>query len=340
MLKLYDLSINGVKNPPYAPCKDLYIGWKLDSDNTGVLQRAYTASIAKTGDDVPAWVSEGTTRSVHIPVDGILESHTDYILTVTATDNHGETATATLAFATALNPEDWQGKWIKPKKLVTGWAPYLRTKFRVKNGIKAAKLFVSGLGCGEYYINNQKISEDLIDPPMTNYEREVFYRVYDVTAFIKEGKNAFAALLGEGFYAQSRVWSHTGFYYGDPCLMARLELILEDGTKTVLVTDTDGSWSYKYSPIVLNNIYGGETYDTRLETPDFADPDGDEEGWGSVVEDATPKGELKLCMMPPIRIFKELPAVAVTNCSGKDGSADHCGHLHERLSRRRAGTVF
>ena len=41
MLKLYDLSINAVKNPAYAPCKELYIGWKLDSDQTGVLQTAY-----------------------------------------------------------------------------------------------------------------------------------------------------------------------------------------------------------------------------------------------------------------------------------------------------------
>ncbi len=321
MLKLYDLSINAVKNTAYAPCKDLYIGWKLDSDNTGVLQTAYKAAITKAGCDTPAWAGEGTTKSIHIPVDAILESRTDYILTVTATDNHGETATATLDFSTALNPEDWQGKWIKPKKLMMGWAPYLRKKFAVEGTVTKARLYVSGLGCGEYYINNQKISEDLIDPPMTNYEREVFYRAYDVTPFVQEGKNAFAALLGEGFYAQSRVWSHTGFYYGDACLMAQLELTFADGTKTVLATDTDSSWSYKYSPIVLNNVYGGETYDSRLETPDFADPDSDEDGWCAVVEDTTPKGELKLCMIPPIRIFKELPAVAVTNCSGKDDGA-------------------
>jgi alpha-L-rhamnosidase len=311
MLKLYDLSINAAKNPAFAPCKDLYIGWKLDSDNTGVLQTAYKAAITKVGYETPAWTDEGSTKSVHIPVDAVLESRTDYILTVTATDNHGETATAHLRFATAMKPEDWQGKWIKPKKLMMGWAPYLRTKFEVQSGVASAKLYVCGLGCGEYYINNQKISEDLIDPPMTNYEREVFYRAYDVTSFIKEGKNAFAALLGEGFYAQSRVWSHTGFYYGDSCLMAQLELTFEDGTKTVLATDTDGSWSYKYSPIVLNNVYGGETYDTRLETPDFADPNGDEEEWGSVVEDTVPKGELKLCMMPPVRVIRTLPALSV-----------------------------
>ena len=318
MLKLYDLSVNAVKNPLFTPCRDLYIGWKLDSSNRDVLQTAYKAVITKAGAESPVWVGEGTHKSHHIPVDAALESRTDYTLTVTVTDNHGDTAAATLPFATALTPADWQGKWIKPKKHITGWAPYLRRKFTVTGEIAKARLYVSGLGCGEYYLNNQRIAEDLIDPPMTNYEREVFYRAYDVTSLVKEGKNAFAALLGEGFYAQSRVWSHTGFCYGDVCLLAQLELTAADGTQTVLSTDTDGAWTYAYSPIVLNNVYGGETYDTRLETPDFSDPEGGEEGWGPVAEDTTPKGELKLCMMPPIRIFKELPAVSVTNCSGRD----------------------
>lgn len=319
MLKLYDLSINAVKNTAYAPCKDLYIGWKLDSDNTGVLQTAYKAAITKAGCDAPAWTGEGTTKSIHIPVDAVLDSRTDYTLTVTVSDNHGETASATLDFSTALNPEDWQGKWIKPKKHIEGWAPYLRTKFEAKAGIKEAKLYVCGLGCAEYYINGHKISEDMIDPPISNYEREVFYRVYDVTAYLSE-KNAFAALLGEGWYSQSRVWGSHGMKFGDVCLLAQMDIIYEDGSKQTVVTDTE-TWKYKYSPIVLNNLYGGETYDTRLETPDFADYDGDEEEWGCVVEDTTPRGELKLCMMPPVRVIRTLPAVSVKQASGKEDGA-------------------
>ena len=186
MLKLYDLSINAVKTPAYAPCKDLYIGWKLDSDQTDVLQTAYTAAIVKVGCETPAWTGEGTTKSIHVPVDAVLDTRSDYTLTVTVTDNHGETATASVDFFTAIAPEEWAGQWIKPKRHIEGWAPYLRTKFEAKAGIKAAKLFVCGLGCGEYYINGQKVSEDMIDPPFTNYEKEVFYRIYDVTALISE----------------------------------------------------------------------------------------------------------------------------------------------------------
>ncbi len=319
MLKLYDLSINAVKTPAYAPCKDLYIGWKLDSDQTDVLQTAYTAAIVKVGCDTPAWMGEGTTKSIHVPVDAVLDTRSDYTLTVTVTDNHGETATASVDFFTAIAPEEWAGQWIKPKRHIEGWAPYLRTKFEVGAGVKSAKLFVCGLGCGEYYINGRKITEDMIDPPFTNYEKEVFYRIYDVTSFIAE-KNAFAALLGEGWYSQSRVWTRTGFKYGDACLLARLEITLDNGECQVITTNT-ADWKYKYSPITMNNLYGGETYDCRLETPDFADYNGDEEEWGPVVEDTVPKGELKLCMMPPVRVIRTLPAVSVKQTSGKEDGA-------------------
>ena len=123
MLKLYDLSINAVKTPAYAPCKDLYIGWKLDSDHTDVLQTAYTAAIVKVGCETPAWTGEGTTKSIHVPVDAVLDTRSDYTLTVTVTDNHGETATASVDFFTAIAPEEWAGQWIKPKRHIEGWAP-------------------------------------------------------------------------------------------------------------------------------------------------------------------------------------------------------------------------
>ena len=319
MLKLYDLSINAVKNPAYAPCKDLYIGWKLDSDQTNVLQATYKATVTKAGCDVPAWVGEGTTKSIHVPVEAVLDSRSDYTLTVTVTDNHGETATASVDFFTAITPSEWAGQWIKPKRHIEGWAPYLRTKFKVGCGVKSAKLFVCGLGCGEYYINGQKVTEDMIDPPFTNYEKEVFYRIYDVTTLLSE-KNAFAALLGEGWYSQSRVWTRTGFKYGDVCLLAQLEITLENGEKQIITTNT-ADWTYKYSPITMNNLYGGETYDCRLETPDFADYDGDEEEWGPVIEDTTPRGELKLCMMPPVRIIRSMPAISVKQTSGREDGA-------------------
>lgn len=322
MLKLYDLSVNAIKNPTFVPCEGLYIGWKLNSDRTDVIQRSYIARIYlddKNQHTVPVWEQKGTSQSVHVVVDTHLKSRSDYILTITVEDNYGETATESIRFGTAIAQHEWMGQWIKPQKHIEGWAPYLRTKFVVCDEVKAAKLYICGLGCGEYYLNGRKISEDMIDPPFTNYEREVLYRIYDVTDFIQP-QNALAALLGEGWYSQSRAWNYRGFKYGDVCLLAQLEIEYEDGTKQIVSTDTE-HWQYKYSPIVLNNLYAGEMYDARLETPDYSDNFGDDDGWGRVVEDTVPRGELKLCMMPAIHTVRSIPAVSVRKVSGKSDGA-------------------
>ncbi len=319
MLKLYDLSVNAVKNPTSIPYENPEIGWKLDSDRTDVMQASYRIVITTAADssfDTGTVVSDA---SVHIPLKVTLPTGTDCTITVSVTDNYGDTAEETLSVHTALAPDEWEAQWIKPRRHIEGWAPYLRTKFAAKPGVASAYLYVCGLGCGEYYINNQKVSEDLIDPPFTNYEREVLYRIYDVTSLIGE-RNALAALLGEGWYSQSRVWGSHGMKYGDCCLIARLEIEYADGERQVITTNTE-DWTYQYSPIVLNNLYGGETYDCRLEIPDFADPDGDEEGWGAVVEDTTPRGTLRLCEMPAVRVTRTLPAVSVTQASGKNDGA-------------------
>lgn len=319
MLALYDLSVNAVKNPSFIPCEGLYIGWKLTSDRQNVYQTAYTATLTEQESGSVVWRGEGTTRSVHIPVDATLRSRTAHILTVTVRDNGGETATATLHVRTALTPSDWQGVWIKPRRHIESWAPYLRTKFETHGEIASATLYVCGLGCGEYYINGQRVSEDLLDPPFTNYRQEVLYRAYDVTPLIKV-QNAFAALLGDGWYSQSRAWHPIHPKYGDVCLLCELEIRYTDGRRQTVVTNTE-DWTYKYSPITLNNLYGGESYDCRLETPDFALFEGDEDGWGAVVEDTTPRGELRLCLMPPVRVIRTLTARSVRQVSGKDDGA-------------------
>ncbi len=319
MLKLCDLSVNAVKNPTSIPYENLELGWRLQSDRTDVMQVSYRVTVVTAADSSFDTGVIASDASVHVPLKVTLPTGTDCTVTVAVTDNHGDTAEATLPVHTAIAPEEWDAQWIKPKRHIEGWAPYLRTKFAARADVARAHLYVCGLGCGEYYINNQKVSEDLIDPPFTNYEREVLYRIYDVTSLIGE-KNAFAALLGEGWYSQSRVWGSHGMKFGDCCLIARLEIEYADGERQVITTNTE-DWTYKYSPIVLNNLYGGETYDCRLETPDFADPDGDEDGWGAVVEDTIPRGTLRLCEMPAIRETRILPAVSVTNVSGKSDGA-------------------
>lgn len=321
MLSIYDISLNGDLDAKYFPNNDIRIGWKIKSNNEKVFQTKYRITIQKNDDCVYDTGIVNSDNSNQIKIEKILDTKSDYCVKIEITDNYGEKAVKEKSFSTAMNNDEWEAKWIKPRKHIEGWAPYIRTKFVCfEKEIKAAKLYICTLGCGEIYLNSKKITEDMIDPPFTNYEKEILYRIYDVKEFL-QGKNALTVLLGDGWYSQNRVWAINGYKYADVCLIAQLEIEYSDGTVQKVLSDENDNWKCKNSPLVLNNIYGGETYDARLETDDFAEYYGDEDEWGQVIEDDIPKSELKICVMPAVRVVKEILPISVKEVSGSsDGS--------------------
>jgi len=322
-MKLYDLTLNGSGTTLVAPVKGLRFSWKMESGLENTQQVCYRLRIT---DNLEPVFDSGTVVcgiSTDIAPEGLtLKYETDYVLHLEVENNHGEIAEAALPFSTELAPDGWGGaEWIKPAKHIPGWAPYMRTKFQLENKeIDSAVLYCCGLGCSEFYINGRRTDDNYIDPPSTNYEASILYRAFDVKALLKDGGNALAVLLGEGFYSQSRVWGRLGMVFGPVCALAKLRVRFTDGTVQTVVTDP-ASWKYKYSPITVNNIYGGETYDCRLETPDFGEYDGSEDGWAAAVKDDTHKGKLVGCLMPPVKIYRELPAVSVKCASGSSDGA-------------------
>lgn len=320
MLKIYGFSIDHVTEPEFIKCSGLRFAWKLLSDRKNVLQKGYRIHIS---DDKETVFDSGFVESecfYDISFDELaLRSRTDYTVRLTVTDNYGQTASFSCDTSTEILPEEWEAEWIKPAEHISGWAPYLRTKFDV-SGVKKAVMYACGLGCAEYYVNGIKTDDALIDPPSSNYDKTVYYRRYDVTDMLKDGGNAVAVLLGEGFYSQSRVWAHDNVIYGDVCLILRLEITLQDGSQKVITTNSE-DWEYKYSPITVNNLYGGETYDCRLETPDFCDYNGSQKGWERVITDTAHKGVLTPCFIPPVKVIRELETVEMHCASGKDDGA-------------------
>ena len=320
MLNVLDLKINYEKLPTFVGCKDVRFSWKLQSKKDFNFQKSYRicilnergCSIADTG-EVESDIS------LEVTIDGLqLEPEAIYTVKLSVSDIYGDKATASGVFYTEKT--EWNAQWIKPGKFIESVAPYIRKKFSLAKPIKRAFLYVSGLGCSELYLNGKKISEDLLDPPYTNYDKEIFYRIYDVSESLQED-NAFTAHLGEGFYAQSHAWRWAGrvVKFGDVCLLAELVIKYADDSEERIVTDA--TWRYKYGPIVANNLYRGETYDARFEVEGFADFDGDEEGWGCCVIDNTPKGRLIPCNMPAIRLGNIVECKKVWATSGqRDGA--------------------
>ena len=98
-------------------------------------------------------------------------------------------------FETAiLEDSEWKAEWIRGGNL-------LRKEFSADKKIKKSRVYISGLGYYELYINGDKIGNHVLDPAWTDFDQKIYYSVYDVTESVKKGKNAVGVMLGNGRYS-------------------------------------------------------------------------------------------------------------------------------------------
>ncbi|MGC8674327.1 MAG: family 78 glycoside hydrolase catalytic domain [Thermoprotei archaeon] len=197
---------------------------------------------------------------------------------------------------TGLSPTEWKGKWISGGQLI-------RREFEVK-GAKRALLFVSALGYYEVRLNGKKVGDKVLDPGWSDYNKRVYYSVYDVTELLKE-KNAVGVMLGHSRYIQKYG------YQGAPALIFQLKIEKSDGQELLIVSDE--SWKCADGPIVSDDVYDGETYDARLEKEGWDTPDYDDSSWKQARVEEAPKCKLVPELFEPIRVVGSDKPVSCTN---------------------------
>ena len=160
---------------------------------------------------------------------------------------------------------------------------------------------ICGLGFYEATINGEKVGNSEFAPSWSDYDKTVFFNIYDGTQQIRQGDNELRVLLGNGFYnEQGGRYTKLKVSFGPPTLLYFLYLTYDDGMRERVYSDQ--KWQWTESPITFNSIYGGEDYDARLETPSKPprgealghSPSGETEGgWKPVVIQEGPEGRLR-----------------------------------------------
>lgn len=299
------------------------LGWILSSSKRNQKQSAYRILVASSNEILnknigDLWDSQKvlSDESVHIfyqgkaPVSGM---RFWWKVCVWDQDNRksdwSETGTWEMGL---LNPEDWKAQWISYE---CNSAPLLRKEVDIRNEIKEARIYICGLGYYELHLNGMKIGENVLDPAQTDYEKRTFYVVYDVTGGVRSGANAIGITLGNGWYNQATVnhgrYGWEDVIYGKPRLLFQMHLIYNDGTESLVLSDD--TWTGSGSPIISDNIYAGETYDSRLEQEGWDEPGFDDSAWGKAMISEAPGGKLISQKIPPIKKMGTIVPVALTN---------------------------
>lgn len=297
-----NLKCEYLSNPLGIDVRQPRFSWVLHHTERGEKQSAYQILVATKPallerDQGDQWDSGKVTSddSAQVVYGGkSLESGRTYYWKVRAWDKNG-TATpysSTSQFEMALlSPDEWEAQWI-------GGANQLRTEFRVLEEVVRARAYIAGLGYYELRINGAKVGANVLDPGWTTYDKRVLYTTYDITPYLRRGANAVGVMLGKG-------------WFGHTALLLEMHIDLASG-KRLKITSSP-SWKARNGPITSDSIYDGETYDARLETPNWDLPGYNGSDWSAAQAVEGPKGVLSAQMMPPIQVVDTLVPVAMTN---------------------------
>lgn len=294
-----------------------YFSWNYEGDLKGFQQGSYQIIVSDSNLDIVFDSGDVFSEEfINIKYTGkTLHPRTRYYWKVLVKEKNGNFIESDVTFfETGKLTEKWEAKWItagnvkRPDQYTH--SPYLRKTFSLDEQVKEARLYITGLGYFEAYVNGVKTDDTLLSPAFTNYDKTILYSTCDVTDSLIKGTNVIAAILGNGWYncftadawnIREASWRHL------PKMIAELHIVTESGKKIMIPTDI--TWKSIDSPVTFNSIRNGEYYNANLEIENWNTASCDDSSWDSVKTIRRPGGLLTSSEIEPIRVTKTLSPV-------------------------------
>lgn len=147
--------------------------------------------------------------------------------------------------------------------------PMLRRNFQVAEDRKlvAARLYITARGIYDCRINGRAVTETWLNPGESQYDKHIQYQTYDVTDMLEQGENGIGITLASGWWCDAQTYVLRNYnYFGDrESVLARLEIVYEDGTKEAFWTNSVdweyyGEGPYKYAGLFQGEHLDGDRY--------------------------------------------------------------------------------
>lgn len=195
-----------------------------------------------------------------------LKPRTRYYWQAEVWGDNGEYAVSDTAwFETAKMEEPWEGKWIGSNKL-KDTNPILVKDFTTDKAYQKSRIYITGLGLYELYLDGERVGNEYLTPGCTDYNRWIQYQTYEVQ--INNGQHRLEVFLADGWYMGRFGLDHAVNNYGDQHKMI-LELVMQDtqgGEDRIL---SDETWRIAAGDVIFSNIYDGETFVPTSDCPEF-----------------------------------------------------------------------
>ncbi len=209
--------------------------------------------------------------------------------------------------------------------------PYLRRTFLLEGKPDSALAYVNVKGYYELYVNGQKVGDDVLSPAVSDLNKHLFYRTYDIRSLLRKGENCVGLWLARGWNTER------------PIVRAELDITVKG--KQVIV-GTDKTWTFAPSSHRRLGTWrwgqmGGEHIDARKAIPGWSTTNCKTGDWLSVLEVDAPDALVTAQPCPPNRLGQVIP---LAKCSplGKDTweldfGTNLSGWLRLRLPQLKSG---
>ncbi len=264
-MKAVNIRAEHLKNPLGIDSTMPYISWNCEG---GKKQTAYELRAVCGGE---AFWNTGKVQSgeMHLRMGAEAKSRQRISYQIRLwdeTDSAGPWSEEAFYEMGLLAESDWSAGWINPEPVCDPQlhkpASYLRTSFEAKKG-NNARMYITCHGLYEAALNGKRVGDFVLAPGSYNYDRHLAYQTYDVTEFIRDGKNEVQVILGDGWYRSvSGVDGDRNLYGEDIALLFQLEI---DGSPVCI---SDESWeASQEGEIREDDMQQGEVVDARMNVP-------------------------------------------------------------------------
>ncbi|MBT8038229.1 MAG: glycoside hydrolase family 78 protein [Verrucomicrobiae bacterium] len=346
-IKVIDLRCEYLVNPLGIDVTQPRLSWKLQSDVRGQKQSQYQIIVASSLGKLNKGIGDlwdtgivSSNQTTHIPYNGIpLKSSMQafWKVSVWGKDRRESGWSNSAMWSMGLlQKSDWSAEWIgydatpkevakmpvrnfkhkpkaKPKFKSYLPAQYLRKDFRLTQKVTRAALHVTAQGHVEMHVNGQRVGNEYFTPGWTDYRKRIYYRTYDVTDMLANGpngSNAMGAILGDGWFRGNISILGQNQYGKKLRLLSQLHITYADGSSEVIASDR--TWKASFGPIILSDMFEGETYDARKEISGWNKPNYNDKSWAAVNTGAEINPVIEAYPGVPVRPILELPTVKLT----------------------------
>jgi alpha-L-rhamnosidase len=309
------------KDPLGLDMRSPRVGWQIQSAETGQKQTAYRIIVSSSPEKLK--LGEGdlwdsgkvvSDRSSLIKYAGKeLRKNDDCYWKVKVWDKHGKESDWSDTGRFSIGPlgnQDWEGAWIvhpffERKRMDHQW---FRKLVDLDQRPTKSFIHVASSGYHSLFINGKKVGDIPLAPSLSRLDKRVLYETYEVTEFLKVGRNKIDIQYSAG-------WSNYKYFKSSPGLKA--DVFIKSDQAGELRFSTDASWRCitghgRRTGGIQYRDHGGEEYDMGKLDAELRQLSLDTvDEWGPPVRIVEKDVEISADLANPNKVLKVLKPVDI-----------------------------